>query len=173
MNAVLSLDAFSVEIRLLKAPFLFRHVTWCFLGWQEGSSTKRIYGNCIEYFNFVSSFQQQMFQIKHWDRVYIIQENSHSWCGLTVGESGRWETVEWVKPPSVMCLLCYFFFCLSACDKHKHWIVPWTPCVLETATFPCKYSALHHPFFLHDHLLCSHFNTLHNISMLYQEEEEY
>lgn len=123
---------------------------------------------CIEDFHFFkSSCHQQMFcfvffkKIKLWDRIYIIQENSQSWCGLTVCESGRWETVHWVKPPSVMCLLCYFFFWQSCRDNHKQRTVPWTPCVLKMATFPSKYSALHHPFFFHYHLLCSHFKTLH------------
>lgn len=118
-------------------------------------------------------FHQKMFQIKLWDRVYIIQENSHSWCGLTACESGRWETANaWVKPPSVTRLLCYFFllllffffFWLSCCDRHKYCLFPGLHVSLRRPS-PCKDSALHHPFFLPYHLLWSQFNTLHNISV--------
>lgn len=81
--------------------------------------------------------------------VHIIQENLHSWCGLTVCESGRWETVKgWLKPPSVMRLLCYFFFWLSCCDRCKHCL------------FPRHHVSLRQPSHCQDHALGSLFPTV-------------
>lgn len=67
------------------------------------------------------------------DEVGFFQlKTSQSLCSFPACESGRWETVnhDWVKTPSVMQILCHFFFWLSCYDR-RTLSLPWTPCVLE------------------------------------------